>query len=349
MKRLAVLLSRLLASALLLYWARPAFAAESHEVLLLEPEGYPHRWLEAEHRVVAELETSGFRVVRREVHAANQEALMRALLNSGPSFASFVMVREGAGGAAFVWLSGTARIKRFAMSDVSSSLAAGAIALRVNEYLNMQVLTIAVPPPSQTEEREAARTRGPTMTPRAPDVHPAPRGRTSRTGWLWLGPSAVLSSDSDSIAAAATLGIGQELTEHISVGASADWLALPLEVRTSSGTTQVTGTSARLLGEFFAPLGTRWRFSLGLGAGLLRLASRSEAAAGFRAEQDSTSTSLLAARGRLSYRAPNGFSLMASLDPALAVPQIRIRSDQRELARLGRPWFTSTLGAGWAF
>lgn len=348
MKLRAVLWRALLMSTLGLLPPRLAAADQSHEVLLLEPENYPERWQEAEHRVAAELETSGFRVVRRPIHAATQEELMRQLLNSAPSFASFVMVREGKGGAALVWLAGNARIKHFTIDDVSSSSAAGAIALRVTEMLNMQVLTIAVPVPAAEPETESTRAE-PSEAPAARESTPADVAPRPHRGMVWFGPSAVVSSDANRPGGGGALGIGIPLTELLSLEAAVDLVPIPLIAESTAGTTELTSTSARLFGQLNTALGTMWRLGIGLGAGVIRVASHSEPAPGFEAQSATTSAALVTARGRVQLETEGGFSALLSIDPALALPAISIRADNTEVARLGRPWVTGTLALGWSF
>lgn len=344
----AVLWRALLASTFGLFAPRPAAADQSHEVLLLEPENYPDRWQEAEHRVAAELETSGFRVVRRPVEADTEEDLMRQLLNSNPSFASFVMVREGNGGAALVWLAGNARIKHFAMDDVSSSSAAGAIALRVTEMLNMQVLTIEVPVPAPQPDTDPVRDepdKAPVPNEAAPDDLAAEQGR----GFVWFGPSAVMSSGGDRMGGGSSLGLGIPLSELLSLEAAGDFVPIPLVVHSAAGTTEITSISARVLTELDIALGKIWRVGVGLGAGIMRVASQSDSAPGFEARSATTSAALVAARARMRFDAKSGFSVLLSIDPSIAVPSISIRADDTEVARLGRPWLTGTVALGWSF
>jgi hypothetical protein len=302
--------------------------------------------------LVAELETAGFSATRRQVNAPDQETLLRSLVNSEPAFASIVMLREGAGGAAFVWLSGAARVKRFAMSDVSSSRAAGAIALRVAEYLNMQVLTIAVPPPAPTPEDPAPPEVESEPTPSEGSGRPPAVARKPESAYnslVWLGPGALLSSDSHNVAASAHIGVGTSLTRLFTLEGNADFSAVPLAVETDYGTTKVTATSARLYGVVETQLSEHFSLGLGLGAGILRLSSDSEGAPGIVGQSDSTSTTLLAARARLLLRTRSGFSLLAAVDPAVVVPAAKLQADEQDVARLGRPWLSGTLGAGWSF
>jgi hypothetical protein len=342
-----VVVSALLVGVTLLSHAG-ASVPTNHEVLLLEPREFPNRWLEAEHRVAAELETAGFSVIRRQLEAVDQETLMRGLVNSKPAFASFVMLREGSGGAALVWLSGSARIKHFAMSDVSSSAAAGAIALRVTEYLNMQVLTITVPPPVMSPKPLPAKQPARTAVSVA-DPERASLSMAQAAGLLWLGLSATFSSDSDSVVPGASLGLAAALGNGFWLEVNADLVPLPLLVQTRAGKTNVSATSVRLHAQFEASLSERWSIGAGVGSGFLRVTSESEATPEFRGQTAAAGTVLLGARARLRYRANDSFSVLASIDPAISLPPISVRSDEQEVARLGRPWFSTTLGAGWTF
>ena len=350
MTRWAVLLAALVTTTLVSF-PSPALGNESHDVLLLEPDGYKERWLEAEHRVAAELEAAGFRVLRRRIVAEDKQSLMRQLLASEPAFASLALEREGQGGAALVWLSGTARIKRFAMNDVTSSRAAGAIALRVSEYLNMQVLTITVPvpsaasPSSSSERRTAPELEGLPPYDRVPHLR-SPELR--ELGLVWVGPSAFYSSDARSIVPGGSLGVAVSLAGPVSLEMNGDLMPVPFSVDSASGTTKVSGASGRLYGQFAASIAENLRLVLGLGAGVLRVTSSSEAAPGFRAQRADTNASLVAARGRIAWH-KNAFNILASFDPAVSIPAISVRSDEREVARLGRPWLNATLAAGWSF
>ena len=111
----------------------------------------------------------------------------------------------------------------------------------------------------------------------------------------------------------------------------------------------ITSTSARLLGQLNTALGTMWRLGIGLGAGVIRVASHSEPAPGFEAQSATTSAALVTARGRVQLETEGGFSALLSIDPALALPAISVRADDTEVARLGRPWVTGTLALGWSF
>jgi hypothetical protein len=168
-------------------------------------------------------------------------------------------------------------------------------------------------------------------------------------GLLWLGLSATFSSDSDSVVPGASLGLAAALGNGFWLEVNADLVPLPLLVQTRAGKTNVSATSVRLHAQFEASLSERWSIGAGVGSGFLRVTSESEATPEFRGQTAAAGTVLLGARARLRYRANDSFSALASIDPAISLPPISVRSDEQEVARLGRPWFSTTLGAGWTF
>jgi hypothetical protein len=89
-------------------------------------------------------------------------------------------------------------------------------------------------------------------------------------------------------------------------------------------------------------------FAIGLGVSFLWVQETATGNVGIQGKTSSTQVMLIAARARMVLLGGRFLGIVA-VDPGLTVPPLSVRSNQTEVARLGRPWVVTELGVGWSF
>ncbi len=335
-----------------LFVASPAGAEAPLVVSVHAPE---MDWPEARRNVEAELRASGFEVEARESRVVDPGSLLADLplyaAHEPRTVGSVTVVRVGSTGLAYVWVRDHERLFRVDVPIAEANVAAGMLALRVADLMTVrpgrsQEDTAAgdqaeAPRPSSA----AARDTSPT-TPRFDVSASGDRSGSSARPWLWLGAGAAFAVTSSAPGAQITLGAGFPLGEFSSLELGGAVSVTPASVRLSKGSVDVEQQQLGAHLMWRAGGGAHWALTAGLGASGWCLQAQGAAHGEARGLRDTTCVGLASARARLLLRWGE-VSFWAMAEPGLALPAVRLRTDQRTDVELGRPWLATTLGVGW--
>jgi len=172
-----------------------------------------------------------------------------------------------------------------------------------------------------------------------------PNGPPAFTTWLGFG--ALTSSDAEGPVGAVSVGarvpfapiFGLELAVTSSLG----WL----DVKTEVGDVEVDVEAATLHAVIDPWASAPASVSFGLGGGVAWAAELGQPRPGFANFYDSTVVGLFSARLGAVFRHGH-LSFVAFAEPGIMVPAVTLAADGQEVARLGSPWFSAMLGAGFS-
>ncbi len=303
-------------------------------VVLQLGAGALETWPQGTQAVIAELVASSYELVVRASESTALEGLERELMAAGqPSsiIGAVAVLRQGTKGLALVYTSRSG-LSRIEVEAPEGTIAEGRLALRVVELLRTLDVPAASGEPSTARSPAAGKAR-----PRA-QVHPFEiragvglafsSGATSAFPLVAIGGSALL---------AGPLGVDLELR------------ATPVEtsIETSAGTLDARAEQLAAHLTFDAASSRHFRLALGLGASGLWMQAAAADSQRFSGESDETRVLVVSARARASVRA-GVLSLSLAAEPGLALPAVSVRASDDAVERLGRPWFCTIVGVGWA-
>ena len=313
--------------------------ADERQVIVLNLRGNASMspWPEGTRAVIAELAASDDQVLVRRSSATTFGALMRELeLAAGEeqTVGAVCVGKSGSAGIAYVWVHGGTSAVRVEDDMREGAVAEGAIALRVTEILHVRNLEL----PSARRKRE----RQQTLPPPPP---PEPEGPPAFTTWLGFGVLA--SSDAEgpvgAVAVGARVPLAPILGMELAVTSSLGWL----DVQTEVGDAEVDMEAATLHAVVDPWASASVSGSFGLGGGVAWAAELGQPRPGFANYYDSTLVGLVSARLGVAFRQGH-LSLVAFAEPGIMVPAVTLAADGQEVARLGSPWFSAMLGAGFS-
>lgn len=317
-----------------------AAASDERHVVVLMPRSLPSKpWPEGTQSTIAELAAGDYQVVVESSAAASIDELRAELRARGsePSAAgALAILRQGRTGFAYVWAQRDAEVIELRANVDEGAVSEGAFALRVTEIIRTRDLPIPLgkssPKPAITDE---------SVTPAEPPV-------STRAGpLLWIGGGPIFTSVGESPLLTMSVGVNVPLFSSWRLDGTAGFSLVPLRIETRAGQLDVSArTFTGHLSSEVSSLGSL-SFALGAGGGLVWLDERSEPSAGFDGTSDSTAVGVLSLRA-LAHLQTQSLSFVFTAEPGVLVPPVSIRADEREVARLGRPWVLLGLGLGWS-
>lgn len=309
-------------------------AAAAGSVVVLEPRASSaFAWPAGERAVVAELMANDAEIVIRPTTAETAAALEREVVAAAlePDTRGAVGVgRDGDVGFAHVAVHGSRYAVRIEDDVREGPVAEGAVALRVSEVLSVRRFDL---PPDEP----------PAPPPPVEPATPEPKPRL----WPWLALAGVATRGASGVAPAAALGLRVPITSWLSLEPSGALTLDGLEVQTAAGDVALSARQATL--ELVVAPTERQGFVVGagLGAGLAWLWGTPRAQSGYRGLERSTEVSLLALRAFGGWHGSE-LRVLAFMQASLFLPAVTIRASERELARLGQPWFMGGLALGYS-
>jgi hypothetical protein len=294
-------------------------------------------WPEGTRALIAELFTSGYELAGRDSSASSLVEVARELelVSSEPGFVGAVAVfRQDKLGLALVHTSrrGFVRVE----ADVSQgTVAESRLALRVVELLrDVDIPTLPRPEPTQSA-----------VSP-PPPPRPPPASEQHQPAWqVWLAGGAIFSSNLARPLPWVGFSGAFAVSPHVSLEATLGASVLAGRADTSAGEVELQSQQAALY-LMFAPFAERAvGVELGLGGGVVLLQASASANPGFRAVEDSSAVGLATSRA-CAFVASGRARFILTLEPGLLIPPVAVEVDSAETLRIGRPWFTATLGVG---
>jgi len=309
-------------------------------VLVLEADN-ERSWKEGVKALVAELLTTGYELSVRAArsHSLEQleQELQRRVADSGAT-AGVSVTRNGDGATTLLCRHDAASCERLETEISDAELSRSRLALAVVERLRPLDLPTApesLPPPPRAASRPEP--------PKPATTEPPPKPHRPRR--LWLGGGAVLSSGVTGplswLGASFGLMVAKPWGLELGFGGS------PLRGRAESqaGSLSLTCWHATAFATFEPWSGPGLGFSLGLGAGVLRVEEEASPAAGFEGFSRRATVGSVSARARLFHDlGPLFWGL--SIDPGLLLPAVKVVAGTETVLRLGRPWLSLQTSVG---
>jgi hypothetical protein len=270
--------------------------------------------------------------------ASTFSALMRELETAAgeeQTVGAVCIGKSGSAGIAYVWVNGGTSAIRVEDDMREGAVAEGAVALRVTEILHVRNLEL----PS------ARRPKKPTEAPPPPPPPPEPKDTTPFLTWLGVGVLA--SSDASGPVPTVSVGARVPLASILAVEGAATSAFGWLKVNTDVGNAEVS-LDALTLHAVLEPWAENSASAfLGLGGGAVWAAELGRPSDGYVSLYDSTTVGLLTARLGGVIRSGH-LNFVGYVEPGLTLPAVTLAVDDREIASLGRPWFSAVLGLGFS-
>jgi hypothetical protein len=320
--------------ALALVLAATRATGAPHVVVLEPKQPGLQAWPQGQRAVIAELSASGFDLVLRHSQSGDVEQLTEELLDvaqEADALGALALARQGSLGLVLVVTahSGLVRME----VPVRGSIAEGSAALRVAELLR----SLQIPAREAPAPRPSADGRSPLPT--------KPLRTRPRRGELWADAGVALSSDVTAPMLALGAGGSLRIWNYLSAELSVRLMPMHTRIETTAGSLDLRAAQSTLHFAFSPVVPGRLGFTLGLGGGALVIDESAQGGPGFRGRPDRAWATLLSARARaFAHYGPLVTSLM--FEPGLTLPAVTVRAADDELARLGRPWASLTLGLG---
>lgn len=318
--------------------------ADERQVVVLNLRGNASLkpWPEGTRAVIAELAASDDLVLVRPSASTTFAALMGELEKAASeeqTVGAVCVGQSGSAGIAYVWVNGGAKAIRVEDDLREGAVAEGAVALRVTEILHVRHVEL---PGTRREERAEPTPSPPPSAPppREPELGPPPFT-------TWLGGGLLISSDASGPVPTASFGARVLLAPVFSVEGAATGSFGWLKVQTDAGRSEVSMQALTLHAVFDPWADASASLSLGLGGGATWASQIGDPEPGFASRYDSTVVGLLTARVGAALRGEH-LSVVAHAEPGFLVPSVSLRADGREVAELGRPWFSAMLGLGFS-
>jgi hypothetical protein len=314
--------------------------AEERQVIVLNLRGNPSLapWPEGTRAVIAELATSAEQVLVRPSSASTFAALMSELEHAASeeqTVGAVCVGKSGSVGIAYVWVTGASSAIRVEDDLREGVVAEGAVALRVSQILHVTNL-----------ELPSARKEPPPPAPKPLPPPPPPQsGPPAFTTWLGIG--GLTSSDASGPVPTVSVGARLPLGPIVGLEASATGSFGWLKVRTDAGDAEVSMQALTLHAVVDPWAESSASVSFAFGGGAAWAAELGEPRPGYSNLYDSTVVGLLSAR--IGGMLRNGhLSVVGYLEPGILLPAVTLTADEREVARLGRPWFSGMIGLGFS-
>ncbi|HEX6766492.1 MAG TPA: hypothetical protein VF103_13460 [Polyangiaceae bacterium] len=311
--------------------------AEERQVIVLNLRGNPSLspWPEGTRAVIAELAASDDEVLVRPSASTTFAALMRELEAASAEDQTVGVVcvgKSGSVGIAYVWVNGGSSAIRVEDDMRQGVVAEGAVAIRVTEILHVRNLELPSAPKQPAPEQK-------------PPAPAQPEGPPAFTTWLGIG--ALTSSDASGPVPVVSVGARVPFARIFGVEAAATSAFGWLKVHTDVGNAEVS-MQALTLHAVVDPWATNSASaSFALGGGVAFAAELGDPQPGYANLYDSTTVGILSAR--LGGMLTNGkLRLVGYLEPGILIPPVTLSADGREVARLGRPWFSALIGLGFS-
>lgn len=320
--------------------------AEDRRVVVLKPRALTAaQWREGTQTVTAELSLGDYQLLVRSSDAQSVDDLVSELRTAATELdtvGAVAVVRQGELGVALVWTRRDTNVARIEAVLSQGAVAAGAVALRVAELLRQRTLNIPLPelsaPPKPVVE----------SSPAAPEKK-APVRRT-----VWFGGGAIASSDAGPIRPILLLSSRWPVGGPMAIDATGMLSPGRFRLETQAGSVDVFAGQLTLHAMFQLVQKETLGFSVGLGGGGVWVDEIAAGDTGFSGQSDATRVGLLSTKISGTIHA-DPVSFLLALETGMMVPPVSINvSDgaeggQHELARLGRPWASFSMGAGWRF
>jgi hypothetical protein len=322
----------------LLVLARSARADEAlprRLVVVLRPSpGVGDAWPDGTQAVIAELVAGGYELTLRASSARDNEGLLAELASVAserPVLGVVVVLREGERGVAYVYTqkAGTVAVET---GVAEGAVGEGRLALRITQLLGPPHLDVVKRRPPD------AATPPPTPDPVAGDE---PRRHTL----LAIAAGLVFSSDLTEPLPIAGLVARHRLFGPLSAEAKGNLSLSASRLETEAGNVDVSASEVTLHLAFEPFHSEGFGLSLGLGGGVVWLQGSGEPRAGFSATRDQASVALLSSRA-MAFFTHKDWSLLLGIEPGVMLPAASVGGGD-EVARLGRPWTTASVGLGW--
>jgi hypothetical protein len=318
---------------------------ERATVVVLQPteEAFWASWPEAEQRVLAELGAAGFdvQIDGASLHEDSREALREAARRHH-ALGAIRVARDGTGAVIDIWLEkpDPGGLRTIVVADVEQPESASAAGLESAELVHTSWLKIRLPEQPAPASSDIPADR----PPAAATDDAAPWRFVSSVGVGFVAPV----SDLDPVGAVALCSrlrlFGPLLLEP-------DLWLTPLAARLESeaGTVELRAGLARL--HFVVEPWPEAHVvpSLGVGAGTLVAWSDGQPTAGHAGVADRTAVGLLSVRARLAFALSDRVRLSVVGDAAYGIPDVVVRVDGQQSARLSRPLLDNFVLLDWSW
>jgi hypothetical protein len=319
--------------------------ADERQVVVLNLRGNAslQPWPEGTRAVIAELAASDDQVLVRPSASSTFAALMSELEKAAAedqTVGAVCVGKSGSAGIAYVWVNGGASAVRVEDDLREGAVAEGAVALRVTEILHIQNLELpGTRRDKKPEERPPA--------PAAPQQPPPEAKHGPPAFTTWLGAGLLTSSDASGPVPMASFGARVPLSPFVAVEATALGSFGWLKVQTDAGRAEVSMQSLTLHAVLDPWAEAPASLSFGIGGGATWVSELGTPSRGYVNLYDSTTVGLVSARIGGILRGEH-LSLVGYAEPGVLLPAVTLLADGRELAELGRPWFSAMLGLGFS-
>ena len=315
-----------------------ADAAEVRALLLVRTPG-DERVLEL---LLAELTPHDWRVIELRPDARDAPAPLADI--AARQQATAVVRFSEARGAIELWVAGTSGPSEETIETPGEAVSEPVLALRAAEALRARGLDFGTGRRQPTPSAPATQPKvTPLAEPRAPEHHET-SGRPARSLLLELGPGVAVSPGGMGALLLFGASARAELTRELGVSASA-WLPLTSpSVRGAEGSTD--WTSSFFGGALDVSLATAGPVSVRSASGVFVNVTRmsGEPASGFEGRSESVVTTVPFLRTALRVALGERFGVWLAGCAGMSFPELRVRFDEREAARFGRPLLLGSAG-----
>lgn len=305
-------------------------AAKERLAIVIIARGVPEDpWPAATQATVAELAAGDYQVLVESSWAGSIEGLKRELAswsNESRASGAVALVSSGTMGIAYVWTRSDDEITELRATLTDGTVGEGALALRIAELIRSRDLQMPAIPDEPTAERARSE-------------------RQKHSGAvLWAGGGPIFTSAGSAPLAALAFGAQVPTLGPLAIDATVSLSFVPLRLEMDPGRVDIS--SRNFTGHLLFTLPVEAvSLAVGAGGGLAWLEQQSQANAGFEATSDATTVGTISIRARARFES-RALSFLMLAEPGLMLPNVSVRSDEREIANVGRPWVFVAFGVG---